>query len=332
MCSSWASLEVSAASSASPGERPLLSAYEMDACANALADALRASKLVTLADGPVRLGVPEWRNEAGVEVGDADVLVRALCTRVNECTGAAVAFDLGPAPGPGPWDVRGVSRLPTRLSLEKSKGKRRAVLVLEVTDPTGGTRFVEIRHRIRLPRRTSPTEEHEEEPGGAGGEGGPEERGVAERAVAGEAPAGQKRRSAPADQPQERPGPSPREKIRQCRLSHFRAMPEDEDVEREGELSCGRLLFLDRKAADRLVRVSDTCRRLPDGTLSVELELACRKKKRKIEIWAELFDAEGRGVNRTRTHEERFREGQIRSLTFNSVVPAEQVVVIIEKD
>jgi len=325
-------VEAGAANLGPASGTPLLSAYEMDACANALADALRLSKLVGVAGGPVRLLLPKWRNRAGLEVGDTEALVRRLCLEVNERTGAAVAFTLDAAPGPRLWDDRSVSRLPTYLTLARGKRHRTVELVLEVADSSGATRFVEVRHRIRLSPREPAAEDAKQRQGAAKSQGGSETPRRVERRPSSDQPAGQGRRSEPVREQTEGGEVKRSDKIRECRLSHFWAMPEDDEVEREVELGCGRLLFLDRKAAERLVHMSATCRHRPDGVLTVRLEVACRKKKREIQVWAEFFDAEGRGVNRIRTRELDFREGQIRTFTLDSVVPAEQVVVFIEKD
>ena len=104
------------------------------------------------------------------------------------------------------------------------------------------------------------------------------------------------------------------------------------NVEREVEVDCGRLLFLDRKAVERLVVFGQRCLPQDDGTLVVEIELACRERKHDIEAWAEFFDERGRGVNRTRDQEHDFRKGHIRLLRFSSGLPATQVVVFVEDD
>ena len=109
-------------------------------------------------------------------------------------------------------------------------------------------------------------------------------------------------------------------------------MPEDEDVDGEVALRCGRLLFLDHKTADRVVHVGDSCRRTETGRLIMELELVCTRKKRKVDIWAEFFDSRGKGVHRSRTQEHTLRTGQIRTIRFESVLPADSVVILIEKD
>ncbi|UCG34167.1 MAG: hypothetical protein JSU68_05935 [Phycisphaerales bacterium] len=316
-----------------PGEETSpLSAYELEKAATALADALRLSRLTGDTSVPVRLRVPEWRNYTGEEFRDAEATVRGLCGQINCRSGAAVAFALEPSFARYVWGQQDLRLYPTRLTLETGGGEGAAELVLEVVDTNEATRTVQIRHPVRLsvpadrPRAGAPRSGTTVwgEPAPRAGE---DVRGPA----ADKPPAVQ---PATADLEDGRRVQQPRSAItiRKCRLPHPRATPPDEDVERETELDCGRLLFLDRKTAERLVLLSAECQRQNDGTLLVVMELACRRKHREIEVWAEFFDRRGRGVNRTRAQDYSFREGQIRVITLCSGLPAEQVVVFMKKD
>jgi hypothetical protein len=299
--------------------------------ATSLADALRLSGLASGTGLPVRLRLPEWRNYTGQEFRNPEATVQRLCGQINRRSGAAVAFAPESAVARRLWGPRDVRLLPTRLTLERTENDRSAELVLDIVDATEATRIVQIRHPVRLSRQSDGREpvQGSYAPDPDVPEAGPLEdvRGPAvERQPAG-LPAGAEAR----DETRIR-RPRSAITIRKCRLPHPGAMPVDEDVERETELDCGRLLFLDRKTAERLVLLSAECQRQDDGTLLVGLELVCRRKRLEVEAWAEFFDHRGRGVNRTRAQEYRFREGQIRVITLSSGLPSEQVVVFIEKD
>jgi hypothetical protein len=215
--------------------------------------------------------------------------------------------------------------------LAKQAKRHRYDLVLEVFDSQGGARLVQVRHRVH-PNRSALSEQAAASPPTPPGRvsAGPE-RDRPEQKAAAAPPSPLPERGRHRERPV-RSESKHRGKIRKCRLSHYSAVPEDEGVELESELDCGRLLFLDHKSAKRLVHVADLCRRSADGVLTVEVELACRKKKLKVEIWAEFFDAEGRGVNRTGKEELHFRQGRIRTVVLGSVLPADKVVVFVEKD
>jgi hypothetical protein len=315
-----------------PGEgTPPLSAYQLETAATALADALRLSRLARGAGPPVRLRYPEWRNDTDTEFRDAEGTVQRLCDQINRRSGAAVAFVPDSSVAREVWGRRDLRLLPTRLTLERTASGGPAELVLDILEPTGVTRIVEIRHVIRLSRQTDGRDAARHFGGRVSGVPGTGEEEIDREATVDkppvEAPAGADAGDAARVRPTR-----PAVTIRQCRLPHPRAMPVDEEVERETELVCGRLLFLDRKSADRLVLLSAECQRQDDGTLIIVLELACRRRQRDVEVWAEFFGSRGRGVNRTRAKDYGFREGQIRVITLWSGLPAEQVVVFIKKD
>jgi hypothetical protein len=330
----------------------LVSAYELDECAAAFADSLRLSDLANGEAASVRLALPEWSNPGDAEVGPSEVLVRELCDRVNQYSGAVISFETGYATGDGTSGDGEESIHPTVLTLESPDRRSRAELALVVLDPDSGIPLLEAKHTITLLDK-------------------PERAQAAKIASRPQRPprifkprASQRRRGAAADPEKteddttaretdsgksEKPAKStpssstsgndrgrsvrkakPRD-VRSPRLQHVSARPEDDDVERVNELECGRMLFLDRKASERIEPISDICRWSESGEMTVEIELVCTHKKMKVKVWAEFFDAQGKGVNRTREQRHELYRGRIRGIRFESAVAAEQVVVFIER-
>ena len=340
------------AASQDPSAVLLVSAYEIDECAVAFADVLRLSDLANGEEVPVRLAVPEWSNPGDAEVGPPEVLVRDLCDRVNHYSGAAISFETGRATGDVfSGDGQG-SVHPTVLTLESSGRRSRAELALVVLDPDSGIPLLEAKHTITLldkpenpnaakipirpqrPPRIFKPRASQRRGGARTGPRTTERETTAPETDSGksEEPTNSAESSPPADDDS---GPSVREavsrNVRSPRLQHVSARPEDDDVERVNELECGRMLFLDRKSSERVEPISDICRWSESGEMTVEIELVCIRKKMKVRIWAEFFDAQGKGVNRTREQRHELYQGRIRGIHFDSVVAAEQVVVFIER-
>lgn len=346
-------------------QSPLLSAYQADDCAAVFADALRLSDLATAPHLPARLALPEWSNPGGISVPLPGDFIRLLCRRVNDYCGAAVSFEFDRALGDVLWKDHEAIVYPTTLTLEPLRKKRKAELVLAVLDPRNHQRLVEVRHSFSVSRElfggpiqvraapsrlpSTPVRERTVPPtlappsDRAKSQSKPPQPSEDDRPAARRGP-DKLARSSRLDVPKrgETPlqardgadaaGSGHSSRIRPCRLHHVTAMPEDQDVERESDLECGRILFLDRKSSERLEPISDICRWTETGELIVEIEMVCTRKEREIRIWAEFFDQQGRGVNRTRELKSVLREGRIRAFRFESVLPAEQVVVFLEKD